>query len=318
MSGIDTTVHQQLQWALTFAAVVEHGSFTAAARALGVSTALASRQVGQLEALLGTPLLYRTTRRLNLTEAGQVYLAHCREWPQRVGAASLAVRELRDEVAGKVRMTVPTSFGGVFMAQALLALRRQHPQLRVELDLGRDPRDLEADGYDLAIRSNVDSPDRLVSRPLSLVRDWLVASPAMFGGKPPVSPAELGDWPCLANHFFRDATHWAFSRGETLHTVDIVPLLQANDYGLLRNLALAGGGIARLPSYLAAADVDAGRLLRLLPDYRLPAMPFYLVYPQRLPQPAKVRALIDFLLDWFARPEQAVLLGRPGTDGREA
>ncbi|AOY02338.1 hypothetical protein BJP62_12480 [Jeongeupia sp. USM3] len=300
-----------MQWAITFIAVVEHGSFTRAAAALGISTALASRQLSQLETLLGTPLLFRTTRRLNLTEAGRVYLEHCRDWPQWVGAAALAVRELRDEVAGTVRITVPTSFGGVFMARALLALRARHPQLRVELDLSRDPRDLEAGGYDLAIRSNIASPDRLVSRPLSLVRDWLVASPALFDGTQPASPAELGDWPCLANHFFRDATHWVFSRGQVLYAIDIAPVLQANDYNLLRNLVLAGGGIARLPGYLVGTDVDSGRLLRLLPDYQLPEMPYYLVYPQRLPQPAKVRVLIDFLLEWFARPEQAALLGRP-------
>ncbi|WP_432722631.1 LysR family transcriptional regulator [Jeongeupia wiesaeckerbachi] len=313
MNGIDAShaATQQLQWAMSFAAVVEHGSFTRAADALGVSTALVSRQVGQLEALLGTPLLYRTTRRLNLTEAGQVYFAHCRNWPQWVGAAAQAVRELRDEVAGTVRMTVPTSFGSAFMAQALLAFRARYPQVSVELDLSREPRDLEADGFDLAIRSNLAAPERLVSRPLSLVRDWVVASPALLGNAPPQTPAELADWPCLANQFFRDATHWVFSRDELPYAVDIVPVLQSNNFDMLRNLALAGGGIARLPSYLAAADVEAGRLVLLLPDYRLPALPFYLVYPQRLPQPAKVRAVIDFLLDWFARPQQAVLLGQP-------
>ncbi|WP_051710413.1 LysR family transcriptional regulator [Andreprevotia chitinilytica] len=304
------TLNQQLQWAITFASVVEHGSFTKAADVLGCSKALASKQVLQLEALLGAQLLFRTTRRLHLTEAGRVYLAHCSQWPQWVSAARQAVMELREEVAGLVRLTVPTSFGGVFMAQALLAFRARYPQVEVELDLSSIQRDLEAEGWDLAIRSNAIVPDRLVSRPLSVMREWVVASPALFGDQPPPHmPAGLRDWPCLINSHFRNAAHWAFSQGAQLHAVDVHAALRVNDFNFLRNLALAGAGITRLPDYLAATDVSAGRLIRLLPDFELTGQPLYLVYPQRLPQPAKVRALIDFLLEWFMQPQQQALLG---------
>ncbi|WP_246038475.1 LysR family transcriptional regulator [Chitiniphilus eburneus] len=303
-------LEQQLQWAVTFATVVAQGSFTRAAEALGCTKAAVSKRITQLEAALGTQLLYRTTRRLALTEAGRVYLTHCGDWPERVAAAQRAVAEVGGKVAGTVRLSVPTSFGGVFMARALLAFREHCPEVAVELDLSAIPRDLEAEGYDLAIRLNLAPPERLVSRPLAVLRDWVVASPAAVATHGlPAQPAALADWPCLTNHHFREPEHWAFERDGTLLAVNVTGPWRANDYSLLRNLALGGAGAARVPSYLVAADVAEGRLLRLLPAFDLPAQPMYFVYPRRLPQPAKVRVLIDFLADWFAQPAQAALLG---------
>lgn len=301
---------QQMQWAIAFAAVAEHGSFTAAAAALACSKALVSKQVAQLEALLGTQLLYRSTRKLSLTEAGQLYLAHCRDWGAGLSAARQAIAELGRAVAGTVRLTVPTSFGGVFMADALAALHERHPGLQIELDLSREVRDLEADGFDAAIRSHLPPPERLVARPLAMAQDWLVAAPELVAHLGvPQHPADLTAWPCLANSFFRQDLPWPLSRGGILHSAAGPVALRANDYQLLRNLALRGSGALRIPAYLVAADVAGGRLQRLLPDYQLPAQPLYLIYPQRLPQPAKVRALVDFLTDWFRQPQQAERLG---------
>ncbi|HSC81280.1 MAG TPA: LysR substrate-binding domain-containing protein [Chitinolyticbacter sp.] len=305
-----TSAGQQMQWAIAFAAVAEHGSFTAAASALACSKALVSKQVAQLEILLGTQLLFRSTRKLSLTESGRLYLEHCRHWQAGLVAARQAVAELGQEIAGTVRLTVPTSFGGVFMADALIALRERHPGLQIELDLSREARDLEADGFDAAIRSHLPPPERLVAKPLAMAQDWLVAAPTLVERLgPPQHPANLAAWPCLANSFFRQDLPWPLSRGGTLHSVGGPVTLRANDYQLLRNLALSGAGALRIPAYLVSPDVAAGRLLRLLPDYALPAQPLYLIYPQRLPQPAKVRALVDFLVNWFNQPQQAALLG---------
>lgn len=302
-------LQQQWPWAMAFACVVEQGSFTAAAAQLGISKAALSKQIRQLEHALGSQLLYRTTRRLHLTEAGQLYLAHCRDWQARLQAAQLELAEQRQEIAGHLRLTVPTSFGGVFMAQALLAFQARYPQVTVALDLSATPHDLEAEGFDLAIRANLPPPERLVSRPLAIMHDWLVAAPAALASWPPVrQPSDLAQLPCLVNMHFCNAGHWPLSRAGQLEAVAVSAKLQANDYNLLRNLALAGAGVARLPTYLVAKEVAAGQLQRLLPDYALPGQPLYLVYPQRLPQPAKVRALVEFLLAWFAAPEQAALL----------
>jgi DNA-binding transcriptional LysR family regulator len=296
------TISQQVIWANTFACVAEQGSFTRAAEILGCSKSYASKQVSQLENLLKVALFFRSTRKLNLTEAGKVYLAHCLSWQAQVSAAQQAVLALREEVAGLLRITVPTSFGGVFMSQILMTLREQYPQLEVELDVSREPRDLEADGYDLAVRSGYLGHERLVSKPLVSVQLCLVASPACIAGLPALaSPSDLLAWPCLANSHFRDPCHWVFNRGKELHAVDIKAELRISDYGLLRNLALDGAGAVCLPYYLIAGDLASGQLQQLLPEFSLPAQSLYLVYPQRLPQPAKLRVLIDFLSDWFAK-----------------
>lgn len=297
------TINQQVIWANTFSCVAALGSFTLAAEALGCSKSYASKQVSQLENLLGVQLLFRTTRKLNLTEAGRVYLSHCQSWQAQVSAAQQAVLALREEVAGLLRITVPTSFGGVFMTGVLMALRQRYPLLEVELDVSREPRDLEADGYDLAVRTGHLGHERLVSKPLVVSPICLVASPERIAMSPALQvPADLAGWSCLANYHFRDPCHWPFSRGNELHAVDVKAALRISDYGLLRNLALAGAGAACLPRYLIAADLAGGQLQSLLPDFSLPAQLLYLVYPQRLPQPAKVRVLIDFLTDWFADP----------------
>ncbi|WP_211233951.1 LysR family transcriptional regulator [Chitinilyticum litopenaei] len=301
---------QELQWAMAFASVAEQRSFTRAAEQLGVSKALLSKQVRQLELRLATQLLYRTTRRLDLTEAGKLYLQHCRDWLARVDAARQALAAMREEIGGKLRITAPNSFGGVFMAEALLAFRERFPGIEVELDLGATLRDLEAEGFDLAIRANLPPPEHLISRPLAEMHDWLVASPGFLAGHPPVtSPEQLARLPCIANSRFAQSTRWLLNRDGLLSSIDVQSPISSNDYYLIRNLALHGGGIARLPAYLASADVAAGRLIRLLPDCRLQGMQLYLLYPQRQPQPAKLLALVDFLRDWFAAPEQAAMLG---------
>ncbi|AMC36145.1 LysR family transcriptional regulator [Janthinobacterium sp. B9-8] len=300
------TISQQVIWANTFTCVAEQGSFTRAAEILGCSKSYASKQVSQLENLLGVDLFFRTTRKLNLTEAGKVYLVHCQSWQAQVSAARQAVLVLREEVAGLLRITVPTSFGGVFMSQILIALREQYPRLEVELDVSREPRDLEADGYDLAVRSGYLGHERLVSKPLVSAQLCLVASPTCIASSPElVSPSDLLTWPCLANSHFRDPCHWVFNRGKELHSVDIKAELRISDYGLLRNLALDGAGAVCLPYYLIAGDLASGQLQQLLTEFSLPAQSLYLVYPQRLPQPAKLRVLIDFLSDWFANNELA-------------
>ncbi|QZA78501.1 LysR family transcriptional regulator [Deefgea tanakiae] len=299
-------LNQQLLAAITFAAVIEYGSFTAAAEKLGYTKGLASRRVAQLEKQLGVQLLFRTTRKLSLTEAGRVYLAHCQQWPQWIAQAEQAVHEASGQISGKIRITVPTSFGGTFMAEALIAFRRRYPAVQVELDLSREMRDLETDGFDLAIRSKPAAHERVIAIPIMNADDWLVASPALFTEKAaPQQLSELKEWPCIANSHFKNPLEWIFNDGADI--VSIQSPLQINDHQLIRNLALAGAGIARLPSYLVAADIMQQRLVRLIENARANQNAFYLVYPPRTPQPAKVRAMIDFLKEWFVLPNEHVL-----------
>ncbi|RXZ42147.1 LysR family transcriptional regulator [Crenobacter cavernae] len=302
------TINARFDWAMGFLAVAEASSFTAAAERLACSKAVLSKQVGQLEAALGVQLLFRTTRRLTLTEAGRTYLAYCRELRATFDEAGRTVSGLSETVSGLVRMTAPPTFGSTFMAELLLAFRERYPAVDVELELSREPRDLIADGFDLAIRQGRTLDERLIAKPIGVQEDWLVASPDCLAhhGMPCV-PGDLAGRPCLVNSHFKDDASWLFLAGDASGgegaRVPVSAAFSVNDYPMIRRLALAGGGYARLPRFLVEADVAAGSLVHVLPGYLLAHLPLFLVFPVRRPQPPKVRALIDFVDDWFrARP----------------
>ncbi len=303
------TISPQFDWAMSFLAVAEAGSITKAADRLGTSKAHVSKQLSKLEQALGVQLLFRTTRRLSLTEAGTTYLAYCRQLRDTLDEAEHAVSDFRQEVRGRVRITVPTTFGVTYMSELVLAFRQRYPEVEVDLDLSREQRDLIADGFDAAIRSTRTPDDRLVAKPLFAAADWVVASPqalAQFGE--PLAPQDLSGKPCIVNTHFKDDGKWLFMRGEATEVVPVGHWLRTNDYTLSRRLALDGAGFVRLPRFAVEEDVRAGRLVRVLADYAQPHTPFYLIFPQRRPQPAKVRALLDFIEQWFRnKPAESVL-----------
>ncbi|WP_137939959.1 LysR family transcriptional regulator [Chitinivorax sp. B] len=302
------TITTRFDWAMAFLTVADAGGFTRAAEQLGCSKAHVSKQVSQLEQALGAQLLYRTTRRLTLTEAGQTYLDYCRRLRATMGEAERAVSTLREEVSGQVRITAPTTFGEVYMGELLLAFKVRYPNIRVEVDLSLSFRDLEADGFDLGIRSNAAHSDRLIAKPVGVRRDWLVAAPSLLAQVgTPTRPEQFANLPCIANNHFKDAYRWLFFQAEQVTPVEINTWVSVNDYTLIRRLCLAGTGFACLPRYQAEPDTEASKLVRVMADYELPYFPIYLVYPYRQPQPAKVRALIDFVSNWFAQPERNVV-----------
>ena len=294
------TITARFDWAMAFLTTVELGSFTKAAEALGCSKSYLSKQVSQLEHALGVQLLYRTTRRLSLTEAGRTYLDYCRQLKDTLGEAERMVSGLRQEVSGRLKITAPNTFANTFMAELLLAFHQRYPAVEIEFDLSRRTHDLIAEGFDAAIRQGRIQDDRLVAKPIGVQEDWLVAAPALLAqcGEP-THPHDLAGKPCIINSHFKGETLWLFLQDERRETVNITPWLCINDYPLIRRSALAGSGFAKLPRYLIEADVQAGSLIRVLDGFQLPHSPLFLVFPQRQPQPAKVRALIDFVENWF-------------------
>lgn len=291
----------RFDWAMAFLQVVEEGGFTAAAERAGLSKTQLSKQVAQLEAALGAQLLYRTTRSVRPTETGLIYLDYCRRLREVWRESEQAVAGLSEEVAGRLRITAPTSFGPYFMADLLLAFRQRYPLVEVCLDLNRTPVDLVAEGFDLALRLSREIDERLVARPLGVLRDWVVASPDLFGeAARPETPTQLAGWPCVTNVHFKESRRWQFERDGESHAVEVAETFSVNDYVMVRQLLLLQAGIGRLPSYLVERDVAEGRLVRLLADFALPAWPLYLVYPYRYPQPPKVGAMARFIEEWFA------------------
>jgi DNA-binding transcriptional LysR family regulator len=306
------TVAGRFDQALAFLAVVEAGGFTAAAARLGVSKAFISKQVVALEAALGVRLLHRTTRRVALTDAGRLYLDYARQARELLGDGERAVSAVRTEVDGLLRITGPTSFGDGILVDLLAEFRGLHPGVRFDVDLSIGQRDLIGDGYDFALRMTRTLDPSLVARTLGAMRERIVASPGFLAHHAPggvTEPMQLSQLEALRNNHFRDEGLWLLERhGEQLQ-VPIRGTLAINSYIGMRRAALLGQGITRLPYYLVADELRAGRLVEVLPEWRLPATPVSLVYPSREHLPQRARAFRDFVVAWFEAPERAQLLG---------
>ena len=296
------TIAPRFEWAMAFLAVAEHGSFTKAADALNCSKAYISKQVGFLEQALSVRLLHRTTRRVTPTEVGLVYLDYCRNLRETLSEAERSVSSLRDEVRGRIRMSVPMTFGIQVMSDLLSALHAAHPGLTLDLDLSADPRDLVAGRYDLALRLSPDIDPRLIAKPLGQFEDWVVAAPAVVASQgTPCEPGDLAGKPCLSNPHFADHQRWVFTRDGVEQAVTVHHWLRMNSFLAMRQAALAGLGYARLPLYVVERDVRHGSLVRVLADHALPSTPVYLVFPDQRPLPRKVRVAIDHVCGWIER-----------------
>lgn len=290
-----------------FAVLLEVGSFTGAAERLGCSKGQLSKRIRQLEAGLGATLLHRTTRRLDLTAAGAALLPEAQALLALANRARQAVQRLQEEIAGRVRITVPVSLGETFFDALLLEFTRRHPEVRVELDLSNSYRDLVAEGYDLGVRSGPHLDERLVARPLFSLEEITCAAPAYLARHgEPKAPAELGGHQCLLNTHYAGHEEWLYHRQHQLERVQVAGNLASNHYSLLKKAALSGAGIARLPSYMLHDELADGRLVWLLRGYQTRQSPVFLVHPYQGGLPRRTQVLLEYLLDWFERSRRAL------------
>ncbi|MGG7648955.1 LysR family transcriptional regulator [Pseudomonas sp. ES4] len=290
-----------------FAILIEAGSFTLAAQQLGCSKGQLSKRISQLESRFSVVLLQRTTRRLSLTAAGAALLPQAQALVVQVERARQALARLKDDMAGPVRMTVPVSLGETFFDGLLLEFSGKYPEVQIELDLSNNYRDLTRDGFDLAVRSEVGNDERLVARPLLAWHEMTCASPAyleQYGE--PMTPQALADHRCLLNSHYSGREEWLYHQQHELLRVRVSGPFASNHYSLLKKAALAGAGIARLPSYLLQAELADGRLRWLLRDYQTRRMPMYLVHPYQGGLPKRTQVLADYLIDWFKRSGEAL------------
>lgn len=290
-----------------FAVLIEAGSFTLAAQQLGCSKGQLSKRISLLEARFSVVLLQRTTRRLSLTAAGAALLPQAQALVVQVERARQALARLKDDMAGPVRMTVPVSLGETFFDGLLLEFSGKYPEVQIELDLNNQFHDLSRDGFDLAIRSEVGKDERLVARPLLAWHEMTCASPAYlerFGE--PLTPQALAEHRCLLNSHYSGREEWLYHQQHELLRVRVSGPFASNHYSLLKKAALAGAGIARLPSYLLQAELADGRLRWLLRDYQTRRMPMYLVHPYQGGLPKRTQVLADYLIGWFKRSGEAL------------
>ncbi|WP_149087354.1 LysR family transcriptional regulator [Pseudomonas prosekii] len=290
-----------------FAVLIEAGSFTLAAQQLGCSKGQLSKRISLLESRFSVVLLQRTTRRLSLTAAGAALLPQAQALVVQVERARQALARLKDDMAGPVRMTVPVSLGETFFDGLLLEFSGKYPDVQIELDLSNNFRDLSRDGFDLAVRSEVGNDERLVARPLLAWNEMTCASPAYLEryGEP-LTPQDLAEHHCLLNSHYSGREEWLYHQQHELLRVRVSGPFASNHYSLLKKAALAGAGIARLPSYLLQAELADGRLRRLLRDYQTRRMPMYLVHPYQGGLPKRTQVLADYLIGWFKRSGEAL------------
>ncbi|AKJ31678.1 LysR family transcriptional regulator [Caldimonas brevitalea] len=281
-----------------FVRVAEAGSFAAVARELDLSPAMVAKHIQAIEARLGAPLLYRTTRRQSLTDTGRLYLERCRAVLTAFETAEAAATELQAEPRGVLRVTAPVVLGSRGLAPLLPGFMARHPHVKVELALHDRVVDLMDEGYDVALRSGPLPADmRLVARPLRPLRMVLCAAPAYLRrhGVPRV-PADLAAHACLGFSHWAHPDRWRLIGPDGEHAVPVTTALTMNNGEALRQAALAGAGVLMQWEVLVREDIAARRLVRVLPRYAPPERPAHLLYlPDRRPS-AKLQSFVTYVL----------------------
>ena len=286
-----------------FTKVVELESFSRAAERLGISATAASRQVADLEARLGTRLLHRTTRRLYLTDQGRSYYERCTRILNELDEAELAISSAAERPRGLLRVTAPVSFGIQHLTPLFLEYMARYPEVKLDVSLADHIVDLVEEGHDLALRITQELKTTLIARPLATVRLVACASPAYLKRRGvPRTPEDLRMHECLCYTYDAMIGNWEFEGPTGRIRVPIQGAFSTNNGDMLRAAAVAGRGIIQEPTFQVGEDLRQGRLVHLLPDYPVPSLNLYAVYPSRRYLSPAVRTLVDFLVEHFARP----------------
>ena len=284
-----------------FTAVVDAGSFVKGADALDISKAAVSRYVVDMETRLGVRLLHRTTRRLALTDEGQLFYARSKELLSGLEEAEAEVTSRSEAATGTLRINAPFTFGNLHLAPLWGAFRALHPKVRLDITLADRLVDLVEEGYDMAVRIAALDSSTLVSRRLATTRVVLCASPEYLQRHgTPAHPSELLTHAVIAYTYWSGKDEWRFEGPEGPVSVRTQPVMLSNSGDTCRAAALAHQGIVLQPCFLVGPDLAAGTLVELMPQYRSVELGIYAVYPTRKQVPAKVRALVDFLTQRFA------------------
>lgn len=283
-----------------FVTVVEGGGFSEAARRIGVSKALISKQVNQLEDSLDVRLLNRTTRKVTTTSSGQAYFEQCRPLLDELEELDASVQLTRTHPRGVIHVTAPATFAEMHLMSVVSEYSHRYPDVTIHLDLTDRFVDLVEDRIDVAIRIGSLSDTSLVARKLGSISMQLCASPeylATYGE--PSTPQQLIDHQCVLDSNYPGGKHWTLGTGDKQVTTNVQCRLIVNSARAGRELVLAGHGIGYLPSFAINEDVSQARLKLLLPDYAVEPIGIYAVYLHRKHLSAKVRLFIDMAIESF-------------------
>ena len=284
-----------------FVAVVAKESFARAAEALDTSPANVTRYVKDLESHLGTRLLNRSSRKLSLTEAGKALYERGKIIVEEVAEVEALTSSSTLAPRGRLRINAPLSFGIRHLAPLWPRFMEKYPEVELDVDLLDRVIDIVEEGYDMTVRVSRGGSASIVARKLARSRHIVCASPAYLlrHGRPDV-PADLKKHTCIGYSYAPHAEEWRFTddKGKT-HDIKISIGMQSNNCDTVRAAALAGRGIILQPTFMVGGDVRSGRLVALLPEYHLPDAEVLAVYPTGRHLSAKVRVMVDFLVDAF-------------------
>ncbi len=285
-----------MQWEgiTEFVYVAEQESFTEAAKRIGISTAQVSRQVSALEKRLRIQLLYRTTRKVTLTEEGRIFYQHCRSVLDGLDAAKRAITNLQTKPQGKIKLTAPVAYGEKQILPLVNNFALQHSDVEVDAYLTNRQVDLVDEGYDLAIRIGKLSDSTMMAKKLSKRTNYVCASPKYLDTHGiPHSISELNKHSCLLG----TPDHWHFSKLGKEISVRMTGRLRYNNGYSLTDAALKGLGIVQLPDYYVEVYLKSGELISVLEHNRAPDERIWAMYPHNRHLSPKIRLLVDYLAE---------------------
>ena len=283
-----------------FVAVVECGGFSPAAKQLGISKSAVSKRINQLEQSLEVKLLHRTTRKISLTEAGEHFFEHALIANKAARDAEDSVAQLQGDPQGRLRINTPMSFGRLHIAPLIPAFLKRYPKISIDMVMSDEIVDLVGSGFDVAIRSGKLADSSLIARKLAPLRSVLCASPEYLKREGTPKTLEcLKQHNCLLFSYSRDLKEWSFKQDGTTFNIEVTGNYQVNNSEALKEALLQGIGIGRLPTFVAGEEIKKGRLIPLFTQYKMSEQNFYAVFLDRQYMPAKVRAFLDFTIEYL-------------------
>lgn len=286
-------------------AVVQAGSFSAASQQLGMTKSAVSKRIKTLEDELGVKLIQRTTRKLSLTEAGELYYGYIAQAQTLIQDGQDVVNSLQGSPKGLLKVSLPMVFGQKHIAPLLAEFSRRYPDIELVITLDDRVVDLLADQIDVAIRIGALPDSTLIAKKLSRCRSVLCASPDYLEQTGvPTELSQLKKHNCLFYSYFRAGIEWSFTGPNGIERIKPQGNIQVNNSEVLKQLLLDGGGVCQMPLFIVEPYLKSGELVTLLDDYVLPEHGIYAVYPEREYMPEKLRVWLEFLGEKMADKDE--------------
>ena len=288
----------------SFVAVVEEGTYTAAAKRLGKTKALLSNQVSQLEEQLEVRLIQRSTRSLHVTDTGQAYYLEAKRILDEVSALEASLKTENQSMVGRLRMTAPITFGEQVLMPFIAQIKQDNPDLLIEIMLADRYVDLVDEGFDLALRIGLLEDSNLIAKPLGQSKLVACAAPNFIQKMGSIhSPDRLTSLPCIVDSNYKGQNLWRFNSSGENFSIKVNECMRVNGAQAANQLASLGVGVCITPDFAAKAFFETGQLMMILENYEIGVVPIQVVYPSRQHLSPKVSFFIDELSRYINNKE---------------